>query len=176
LELHRNSNSQSGSPFGSVWVQSPTLSYTPRSVKCDSRASFLAHTFVSPCLGYEPKAKTATQPLLFCWWLSFRHRSYFRPGGILFSFGHVHHIFHLIVFEIRCMNFYENYFVLDDFTSDFNMLFEVCGHIDGHHVPLFILHLLMASWLLILGKQIGDIWCIVIGEVTYWLVAYAFII
>jgi len=28
-------------------------------MKCDSRASFLAHTFTSPCLGHEPKAKVA---------------------------------------------------------------------------------------------------------------------
>ncbi len=167
MELHRDSNSQSGSPFGNVWVQSFTLSYILGSVKCDSRASFLARTFASPWLGCEPKAKITTQPLPFCWWLSTRHRNYFRLGDILFSFGHVHHIFHLTVFQIRCMSFYENYFVLDDFTSDFNILFEVCGHIDGHHVPQFILHLLMASWLLILGKQIGDIWCIVIREVTY---------
>jgi hypothetical protein len=31
-----------------------------RSMKCDSRASFWAHTFASPCLGREPKAKVAT--------------------------------------------------------------------------------------------------------------------
>jgi hypothetical protein len=26
-------------------------------MKCDSRASLLAHSFTSPCLGHEPKAK-----------------------------------------------------------------------------------------------------------------------
>jgi hypothetical protein len=35
-EVHWNSNSQSGSPLGSVWVHSLTLSYTPESMKCDS--------------------------------------------------------------------------------------------------------------------------------------------
>jgi hypothetical protein len=30
-------------------------------MKCDSRASFLAHTFVSPCFVRKPKAKVATQ-------------------------------------------------------------------------------------------------------------------
>jgi hypothetical protein len=44
-EIHQNSNSQSGNPLGNVWVHSLTLSYTPKSVKCDSQASFLARTF-----------------------------------------------------------------------------------------------------------------------------------
>jgi hypothetical protein len=58
-----DSNSQSGSSLGSVRVQSFTLSYTPMSMKCDSRASLLAHTFASPCLGCKPKAKVMTFPL-----------------------------------------------------------------------------------------------------------------
>jgi len=58
-EIHWDSNSQSGSSLGSVGVHSLTLSYTPNSTKCDSWASFLAHTFTSPCLGQEPKAKVA---------------------------------------------------------------------------------------------------------------------
>jgi hypothetical protein len=29
-------------------------------MKCDSWASFLAYTLVSPCLGHEPKAKVVT--------------------------------------------------------------------------------------------------------------------
>jgi hypothetical protein len=41
-------------------VYSLTLSYTHMSMKCDSWASLLACTFASPCLGYEPKAKVAT--------------------------------------------------------------------------------------------------------------------
>jgi hypothetical protein len=32
LRVHRNSNSQNGNPFVSVWAQSLTFSYTPRSV------------------------------------------------------------------------------------------------------------------------------------------------
>jgi hypothetical protein len=40
-----------------VWVHSCTISYTHESMKCDFKASFLAHTFASLCLGYEPKAK-----------------------------------------------------------------------------------------------------------------------
>jgi hypothetical protein len=35
-KIHWESNSQSGSPLGSVGVHSLTLSYTPRSMKCDS--------------------------------------------------------------------------------------------------------------------------------------------
>jgi hypothetical protein len=57
---HLDSNSQRGSPLGSVWVHSFTFSYTPRSMKCNSRASFLTHTFASPCFGREPKAKVTT--------------------------------------------------------------------------------------------------------------------
>jgi hypothetical protein len=58
------------SPFGLqllkweiIWeceVHSLTLSYTPMNMKCDSRASFLAHTFASPYLGHKAKAKIAT--------------------------------------------------------------------------------------------------------------------
>jgi hypothetical protein len=114
LKVHWNSNSQSGSSFGSVGVHSLalsytfgsmkcdsrvslphtllhswqhemwlpgfipshfltflaawnvilgfhslTLSYTPGSMKCDSRASFLARTFVSPYLGREPNVRFA---------------------------------------------------------------------------------------------------------------------
>jgi len=59
LGVHQVSNSPSGSPLGSVWVHSLTLSYTPGSMKCDSWASILAHTFVSPCLGRKPKARVA---------------------------------------------------------------------------------------------------------------------
>ncbi len=40
-----------GAHLGVLWVHSFTLSYTLRNVKCDSWASFLARTFVSPCLG-----------------------------------------------------------------------------------------------------------------------------
>jgi hypothetical protein len=46
--------------LGSVGVHSLTFSYIPMSMKCDSWASFLALTFVSPCLGHEPKAKVTT--------------------------------------------------------------------------------------------------------------------
>jgi hypothetical protein len=62
-----DSNSQSGSSLGSVKVHSLTLSCTPRSMKCDSRASHLARTFTSPCLGREPKARVATSfdPFVF---------------------------------------------------------------------------------------------------------------
>jgi len=59
-DVHRNSNSQNGSPFESVWVHSCTLSYTPKNMKCDFQASLLARTFASPCLGCNPKARVAT--------------------------------------------------------------------------------------------------------------------
>jgi len=60
LKVHRGSNSQSGSSFGSVEVHSLTLSHTPKNMECDSWASLLACTFASPCLGHEPKARVAT--------------------------------------------------------------------------------------------------------------------
>jgi hypothetical protein len=62
----RDSNSQSGSSLGSVRVHSLTLSYTPGSIRCDSRASFLAHTLTSLCLGGEPKTKVATTNPWIC--------------------------------------------------------------------------------------------------------------
>jgi hypothetical protein len=46
----RNSNFQSGSSFGSVRAHSLTLSCTPRSIKCDSQASYLARTVTSLAL------------------------------------------------------------------------------------------------------------------------------
>ncbi len=58
--VHWDSNSQSGSSFGSVKVHFLTFSYTLRSMKCDSWASFLACTFVSLCFGHKPKVKVAT--------------------------------------------------------------------------------------------------------------------
>jgi hypothetical protein len=33
-------------------------------MKCDSRASLLARTFASPCLGHKPKARVVTQKKL----------------------------------------------------------------------------------------------------------------
>jgi len=57
-------HSQSGSSLGSVRVLSLTLSCTPKSMKCDSQASLLARTLVSPCLGYKPKARVATMIII----------------------------------------------------------------------------------------------------------------
>jgi hypothetical protein len=64
LEVQQNFNSQSESSFGNVWVHSLTLSYSPRRMKCDSWASFLAHTFTSPCLGCELKVRVMTHTYL----------------------------------------------------------------------------------------------------------------
>ncbi len=58
--VHRESNSQSGSSFGSVRVHSLTLSYILGSIRCASQASLLSCTFVSPCLGREPNARVVT--------------------------------------------------------------------------------------------------------------------
>ncbi len=59
-KIHWDSNSQNGSSFGNVKVHPLTLSFTLRSMRCDSRASPLAHTLASPYLCYEPKAKVTT--------------------------------------------------------------------------------------------------------------------
>jgi len=48
-----------------VCEHSLTLSYTPGNMKCDSRASLLAHTFASPSFGREPKAKVVTTHLTY---------------------------------------------------------------------------------------------------------------
>ncbi len=70
LEIHQDSNSQSGSSLGSVKVHSLTLSHTLRSMKCDSWASFLARTLASLCLGHEPKARVA---IIQCVCIYIRH-------------------------------------------------------------------------------------------------------
>jgi hypothetical protein len=50
-----------------VWgVDSLTFSYTPGSIKYDSRASFLVRTFASPYFGREPKVRVVIVPL-FLW-------------------------------------------------------------------------------------------------------------
>ncbi len=48
----------------SVRVHSLTLSYTPGSIRCASRASFLSRTFASPCFDRKPKARVVTQKVL----------------------------------------------------------------------------------------------------------------
>jgi hypothetical protein len=63
LGIYQDSNSQSVGSLRSVRVHSLALSYTPKSMRCDSRGFLLARTFVSPCLGHEPKARVATSSL-----------------------------------------------------------------------------------------------------------------
>ncbi len=58
--VHWDSNSQTGNSLGSVRVHSLALSYTLENMRCDSRASLLAFTLASPCLGREPKARVVT--------------------------------------------------------------------------------------------------------------------
>jgi hypothetical protein len=55
--------SQNESSLGNVKVHSLTLFCTLGSVKCDSWASFLAHTLTSLCLGCKPRARVATLTL-----------------------------------------------------------------------------------------------------------------
>jgi len=51
-----------------VWGFISSLSYTLGSMKCDFRASLLAYTFASPCLGHEPKVKVATIHVYIIQW------------------------------------------------------------------------------------------------------------
>jgi len=60
LEVHRDSISQSGSCLGSVRVHSLTLSYIPKSMWCDFRASSWPATLQPLCLGRKLKARVAT--------------------------------------------------------------------------------------------------------------------
>jgi hypothetical protein len=57
---HQDSISQIGSCLGSVRVHSLTLSYTPRSMWCDSWAFSWPAPLQPLCLGREPKARVAT--------------------------------------------------------------------------------------------------------------------
>jgi len=59
LGIHWDSNSQSESPLGNVWVHALTPSYTPRNMKCDSQASLIARNLQALTFGREPKAKVA---------------------------------------------------------------------------------------------------------------------
>jgi len=60
LKVQWDSNSQNGSSLENVSVHSLTLSYTPRSMRWDSRVSFLACTLASPYRGPKPEARVAT--------------------------------------------------------------------------------------------------------------------
>ncbi len=64
LGVHWDSISQSGSCLGSMRVHSLTLSYTPRSMWCDSRAFSWPAPLQPFCLGHQPKARVATMHLL----------------------------------------------------------------------------------------------------------------
>jgi hypothetical protein len=70
-----------GSPLGvqlpkweitwDVRVHSLTLFCTPRSMRCDYRASLLAHNLANPCLGPKPKARVTIGgfPKSGSWWV-----------------------------------------------------------------------------------------------------------
>jgi hypothetical protein len=69
-----------------------------------------------------------------------------------------------------------DYFVPNDFTSGFDLFFEVCGHIAQGHGPPLISCFLSTSPLLALEKQSESIHPITINEVTYCLVAHILVI
>jgi hypothetical protein len=59
-ESIKTPTSKVGAHLGMCGFFSLTFSYIPGSMKSDSRASLLARTFASLCLGREPEAKVAT--------------------------------------------------------------------------------------------------------------------
>ncbi len=61
----------------------------------------------------------------------------------------------------------QDYFVLDDYINDFDLIFEIFEHITCGHVPPLVSHLRVTSRLLTLEKQIRSIRPLVIGKVIY---------
>jgi hypothetical protein len=51
----------------------------------------------------------------------------------------------------------QDYFVLDDYINDFDLIFEIFEHITCGHVPPLVSHLLVASRLLTLEKKIRGV-------------------
>ncbi len=88
----------------------------------------------------------------------------------------VHHVFLLMVLGYDVYEFLQNCFIPNDSTNGFNLFFKLCAHITQGHVPLLILCLFSAFWLLVLKKQYGSICPIVIDEVTYPLIACTLVI
>ncbi len=61
----------------------------------------------------------------------------------------------------------KDYFVFDDSTNDFDLIFEICEHITCGRVPPLVSHLLIALRLLVLEKQIRGVRPLLVGEVIY---------
>jgi hypothetical protein len=59
-------------------------------MKYDSWASFLAHTFASPCFGCKFKAKVATLPPLLRIWCDPKVESNMFRRKLLKDWGHTH--------------------------------------------------------------------------------------
>ncbi|KAL2634313.1 hypothetical protein R1flu_005792 [Riccia fluitans] len=72
-----------------------------------------------------------------------------------------------MVFELLC-----DCFTLEDPSSDFDFLFDLCLHIAQGQVPASMAYLLGASCLLALEKPSGGVRPIAVGEVLYRLVAH----
>jgi hypothetical protein len=69
--------------------------------------------------------------------------------------------------DIGVYELLQNYFVLDDFISDFDLIFEICEHITHGHVPPLVSHLFITSRPLALEKQMKGVQPLVIREVIY---------
>jgi len=60
LRIHWDSNSQNGSPLGSVWAHFLTFSHILKNVNVTTRLHYRP-TLFHPYFGHEPKAKVVTR-------------------------------------------------------------------------------------------------------------------
>jgi hypothetical protein len=65
LEVHKKSNSQNGSPLGSVWAHPFTLFHTFGSVNVTSRLHSWPVPLHALCSGCEFKARVMTPPISY---------------------------------------------------------------------------------------------------------------
>jgi hypothetical protein len=70
----------------------------------------------------------------------------------------------------------QDYFVLDNPASGFDLFLKIYGHIVHGHVLPLVSCLLVALRLLTLEKQTGGIQPIAIGKVIYWLITCTLVI
>jgi hypothetical protein len=61
----------------------------------------------------------------------------------------------------------QDYFHLEDSTSGFRKLFQLCSHITHGHIPPQIARVLGTTCLLAMTKMLGGVHPIVVGESLY---------
>ncbi len=80
---------------------------------------------------------------------------------------------HLLACDFLSMLFehLKNLFDLEDSTSGFPQLFQVCSHVVIGHILRPIAQVFGVARLLALAKPFGSIQLIIVGEILYWLVS-----